>query len=66
MTRLLCSECRELQAVLYGSVRTDQTVRLRCGHFRSTGLLPVTSGRISLEHLGSERGYKLFPDERMR
>jgi hypothetical protein len=61
MIRLLCSyaECG-LQPVLYGALN-DASVRLKCGHYRSTGLLEKAPGKVSIEDLNSAMGRRLFP-----
>jgi hypothetical protein len=60
-SKLLCGQCKEVNQVI--SVE-DSTVSLACGHIRTSGLLPVEPGHVSLEHLKSAIGRKLFTANR--
>jgi len=56
-SKLLCPECGDLKEAK--SPKGDEIVLL-CGHIRPQ-ILPLTDGRVSLEHLNTERGKNLFP-----
>ncbi len=60
MTRLLCGECGDLQGIRYGAM-DDEDVRLKCGHYRTTGLLPSAPGTVSIEGLNTLAGRIAFP-----
>jgi hypothetical protein len=64
--RLLCPDCREpkrVAAVTFNAAGAT-VASLECGHSRGE-LLPVTApGRVSLEHLNTPDGKRLFPVER--
>lgn len=57
-SKLLCQQCQELKQVT--SVGDDIAI-LACGHSRTCGLLPVEAGRLSIEHLKTAAGKRLFP-----
>ncbi len=60
VTRMLCPDGCGVQRV----VKVDgNTRRLECGHER-TELLTVKPDRISVEHLRTEEGKRLFPASR--
>lgn len=59
--RFLCPECSELRQVVRAS-DDGPNVILACGHRRTAALLP--SRGISLEHLDTAVGRRLFPYER--
>jgi hypothetical protein len=61
VTRLLCPECHDLRPILSGSLKEDASVLLKCGHERTTGLLPLRAGKISFENLNSAAGRNAFP-----
>lgn len=56
--RLLCPECRELKRVRNTPVTGN--VVLVCGHAREE-LLRVSPGHVSIEHLRTEAGKRVFP-----
>jgi hypothetical protein len=56
MRRMLCPECGELVPVQ--TVRDNRAI-LKCGHERTTALLPAKG--ISLETLNTPDGMRLFP-----
>lgn len=61
-SRVLCpSGCgvKEVSAI------NDSTIQLECGHERGQ-LLPSVPGSISLEHLTTRLGHKLFPGKSKR
>jgi hypothetical protein len=55
--RLLCPKCGELQQLKSSN---DKKITLVCGHARPR-ILPLTGGRVSVEHLNSEQGKQVFP-----
>jgi hypothetical protein len=56
--RLLCAECKELKQI---KEYTDErrTAILKCGHQRTTALLPASG--VSIESLNTAAGLRLFP-----
>jgi hypothetical protein len=60
-SKLLCGQCKEVNQVT--SVENDIAI-LACGHSRTCGLLPVELGHISVEHMRSALGRKLFTANR--
>jgi hypothetical protein len=60
-SKLLCGRCKEVNQVT--SVENDIAI-LACGHSRTCGLLPVELGHISVEHMLTTIGRKLFPAQR--
>jgi hypothetical protein len=63
--RLLCAapECRALREV---TAIKDSSALLVCGHSRTVGLLPLSEGRLSIEHLKplSADGNLAFPRDK--
>jgi hypothetical protein len=55
-SRLLCPVCREVKPVK----KIEELITLLCGHSRPE-CLPTAPGHISLEHLRTKVGQKLFP-----
>lgn len=56
--KLLCPECggpKKVRDIVAPSVA------LICGHWRSTGLLPLLPGRVSIENIRTSAGNRLFP-----
>lgn len=60
-SRLLCPICAEIKKVV--AIDGDRQITLSCLHVRPE-ILPLRPGTISLEHLRTEKGQRLFPLEK--
>jgi hypothetical protein len=54
--RLLCPDCGEVKQV----EEVAELITLQCGHARPE-ILPLERGRVSIEHMRTAVGRRLFP-----